>query len=164
MSCRAFFPVVLPLCWTAWQSFLLAHAPNVHTAAGWALTYSERQLPVTWGTGELIFFFFATAEQTQRVCRPFCLWGWVPHSPTLEPLQVQLYSPAGLSHCGKDSDYKERMHAPGGVAKKRNLGGAIRLSIWEPWERCPECWWGAKETTNMVHPWIKIKEHFYFHL
>lgn len=89
--------------------------------------------------------------------------GLGPMLPTCEPFRVQLHSPAGLTSVEK-TNRKESMPVPGGVAKKRNLGGAVKLLIWEPWKRHAESSLAARETTNIVHPWVKIKGYSHFHL
>lgn len=113
------------------------------------------------GLGNNFFFIFCTTEQTQRACRPVLPMG--PMLLTFEPFQVQLHSPASLTSVEK-TDRKESMPVPGRVAKKRNPGGAAKLSVWEPWKRRTESWLAARETTNIVHPWVKMKERCHFHL
>lgn len=107
------------------------------------------------------FFIFCTAEQTQRACRPVLPMG--PMLLTFEPFRVQLHSPASLTSVEKN-DRKESMPVPGGVAKKSNPGGAAKLSVWEPWKRRTESRLAARETTNTVHPWAKMKDRCHFHL
>lgn len=110
------------------------------------------------------FFIFCTAVQTQRAWHPVLpMWAWVPCSPLASLFgynsTAQLASPLWKRLTGKRACL-----FLGAWQRRETLGGAVKLSIWEPWKRRTESWLAARETTNIVHPWVKMKGRCHFHL